>query len=294
MFRPYNDPVRKQVLMNYHIFFFGLLLLSFVGCGEDTGRSRRTEVVNPPLTEDDFVVPSQIHRTREASVLTAREVRDEIVAGALPVEYRQVPLIALDDEGSGVNVRTRTALGRPAVNCGTAAGLTISARMDDCSTVNGASATWSSINGAAGESTWRLVAKAGTQEIWLDTRTGLLWSDVVATTNWCNAAGNSTQETGTTIDCKNLGTNFSCVGKTLLIGDVTWRLPTRNDFLQADLNGLRSALKEVTDQGLWTGTVNSTSTNRSEAWVYRQAQGTLESAPMDSDRHVRCVGAAAL
>ncbi|MES2526787.1 MAG: hypothetical protein V4598_06855 [Bdellovibrionota bacterium] len=272
-----------------------LVFTTIIGCGEDVGSKRRSliESDTPTITTDAFIVPSHMHRTLEHDLLASRTEIDEIIAGSLPVGYRTVPSMALDDEGTDTkNIRTRTSLGRPTVDCGMGPDAAISARISDCSTLNGTKATWNFLNSSAGESIWRLVAKVGTAEMWLDIRTGHIWSDIVATTNWCNASGN--KETGTSVNCLLQGTNSTCVGKGILgFPGIKWRLPTRNDYLQADLNGIRFVLKAA-GSPFWTATLNSASADRSEAWAYNQAQGTIEKAGMIEDRQVRCIGAAAL
>ncbi len=272
-----------------------VLFTTIIGCGEDVGGKRRPtiETDTPNITTDVFLVPSHMHRTMELDLLGSHTEIDEVVAGSLPPGYRAVPLMGLDDEGSdSKNVRTRTSLGRPLTDCGMGPSSIVSERISECTTLNGTRATWNFLNSSAGESIWRLVTKIGNAEIWIDIRTGHIWSDVVGTTNWCNASGN--KETGTAVNCLTLGLNPNCVGKKILgIPGIIWRLPTRNDYLQADLNGLRFVLKTA-GTPFWTATLNSASADRSEAWAYNQAQGTLEKANLAQDRQVRCIGAAAL
>ena len=78
---------------------------------------------------------------------------------------------------------------RPTADCGAGPG-SLEARIADCSGKTGALAAWS-----AGESApWRLVARAGDAEVWMDGRTHWLWSDDLThgkkNANWCQAAGN--------------------------------------------------------------------------------------------------------
>ncbi len=285
--------------MKSSFFLILLSLTALVGCGEDAGSHRgELETVTPPITEEEiFILPSHLHRTNGLALLTSKQEAIEILATSLPVGYRTIPLMALDDEGTpDKNVRTRTSLGRPTANCGTTLNTTVSERLINCSNINGTTATWDGSNGASGESTWRLVTKDGSQEIWADLRTGHLWSDVQdATANWCQASGNRTKEVGAAINCETAAVDVTCIGKTIMgVTNVKWRLPTRNDFLQADLNGLRFVLKASGAAGFWTATMNSKATTRNEAWAYVQEQGTLESAVLTEDRQVRCVGAATL
>lgn len=272
-----------------------MILTALVGCGEETGSRRNSPVAEIPTLGGDDTAISQIHRNRGLNILTTRTEITLIATNALPAGYRTVPFMILDDEGTnGKNIRTRSGLGRPGVNCGITSGASLSSRVAECNTLNPGTSTWSgTFEGAAGESTWNLVAKSGVQEIWQDSGTGHLWSDIVDTTNWCNAAGNNLQETGANVNCQIFGTNFSCVGKTIMgLTGITWRLPTRNDYLQGDLNGLRFVLRESDTTGFWTATMNSTSATRGEAWVYQQKQGTLEKDTLTDDHQVRCIGAA--
>lgn len=270
-------------------------LTALVGCGGDVGSRRNAPVIEVPTIGGDSTAISQIHRNRGLNVLTTGSEITLLTTGALPAGYRIVPLMRLDDEGTnGNNVRTRSGLGRPGVNCGLTINATLSSRIAECNSLNAASASWSgTIDGAAGESTWQLVAKSGAQEVWRDQRTGQLWSDIMDTTNWCNAAGNNLQESGPSVNCQTMGTNSTCVGKTIMgLTGVTWRLPTRNDYLQGDLNGLRFVLRESDTTGFWTATMDSSSLTRNEAWVYQQRQGTLEKDVLGDDHQVRCIGAA--
>lgn len=281
--------VRKQVFMKLRFMTSVLLLSTLLSCGEDTGRRRGSPVVSfPGITEDNFITASHLHRNRESLVVTSRDERDSIVAGILSADYRTRPLVSLDDEGKdGTNIRSRSLLGRPSVNCGTGANLSITARIENCELLNSSTAVWDgTTHGAAGESNWRLVAKVGTSELWLDTRTGHLWSDTIVATSWCNASG---------ANCPGETVVPVCIGASLMgLTGISWRLPTRNDYLQADLNGLRFVLKPDGGTGFWTATIDSLSATRNAAWVYQQTQGTLEKIPFTSDRNVRCIGAAPL
>jgi hypothetical protein len=167
-------------------------------------------------------------------------------------------------------------------------------------------ATWDGTNsGASGESIWKLVSRTSSgQETWLDTRTGLVWSDIVKNAsginlfNWCQASGNDQNDTTTEIiDCNELNAGESvCVGASYEGSEnqVKWRLPTRNDFLLADINGARFVLKKETEQGLWTATLKSGVVGRNEAWVYDSQFGILSSGLLSTQRQVRCVGAPTL
>ncbi len=126
--------------------------------------------------------------------------------------YRSIPAQAKDDEGY---LGTSCAYApRPNVTCGTTQ-TTIIDRIADCLNLNGtcsdvsyttkstceaAAKNWTSTaiwDGAtkcnAGQGLWKLVTRsAANKEVWQDSRTGLLWSSKVTTSNnWCQASGNT-------------------------------------------------------------------------------------------------------
>lgn len=288
-----------------------LFLITLFSCGQDVSSNRKlatvihrpTEGTTPEIGQSgSSVIFSQIHREKGQPVLTyAQEISqilNNTLSGAL---YRIIPSVSQDDEGSIANVVTVNDLGRPNTNCGSGTEFTgISARMNDCQAKNPTSGIWEGgRNGSAGEGTWRLVARNETAEYWLDERTGLLWSHFQTETNWCKASGNTEADSSlNTINCSLLGENQSvCAGASFAeipATEVKWRLPTRNDYLQADLDGLRFVLMKENPAGLWTATIRSASGGRSEAWVYHSTEGTITSANLSTAIQVRCVGAAVL
>lgn len=292
-------------------YFSTLVMLTFlVSCGEDvssnrrkgsTGQERnRSEVSGAGGTDG---TRSQIHRVKAAPVLSyAEEIARTLNNTLSDVLYRIRPDMEIDDEGSLANVLTVSNLGRPTVNCGTGTNLAgIDSRITDCFQKNGNSALWEgSRYGAAGEGIWKLVSRTPEREIWLDMRTGMIWSDVMkiessTSFNWCQASGNTENDTPTaTIDCNALAAGVSvCVGANDpdINVNVRWRLPTRNDFLQADINGARFVLKPESSLGLWTATMKAGVTGRTDAWIYKSADGTLISDNLSGKHHVRCIGA---
>lgn len=293
-----------KILLNL-VSFTSLAFL--VSCGQDAGSSRKppSTVINQPIITDStsLNLRSGIHRDMGTNLLTYSSEITQTFANTLPPTYRMIPLMQTDDEGSSRNVITMGSIGRPSVMCGTGTFNSISARIADCVAKNPTKSTWEGLkNGAAGEGTWKLVAKSsGTKEIWLDTTTGMVWSYLLidttgkSTFNWCKASGNGQGPTTTeTIDCAKFGENQSlCEGQTLeeVGGQVKWRLPTRNDYLQGDLNGLRFVLTRESDMGVWTATMRAQGIGRSEAWVYSSSEGSLGAGNLTSERQVRCIGA---
>lgn len=280
-----------------------VLLTSLVSCGDDVAKGKRNGTKSPgtstPITAETATIHSQMHREKGASILTYAEEIKKTLANEISAKlYRSIPSMEKDDEGSSENVITIEDIGRPNTVCGTGTGfIGINARISDCSKKNADKASWDGkLYGASGEGTWKLVVNTGTKEFWLDEKTGMVWSHVLATVNWCKASGNT--ENNTTeivVDCNDIGEALSsCSGKIFdEVGDqIKWRLPTRNDFLQADINGLRFVMKkEAEATGLWTATIRAASSGRNEAWVYNSKEGTITSGLLTTNRHVRCIGA---
>ncbi len=291
-------------MLRYMTPFLGLILLS---CGlNDVGSSNRStggdEDDTPGLSEDEnHIVLSQMHRTRENITLTSLEEIARLISGVPSSVYRKVPNIKLDDEGTvNGNVISRSVIARPRIDCGNKPLMGgIDNRIIDCLKVVADRASWSGSNfGAAGEASWKLVQynKTDNQEIWLDTKTGLVWSDVIEVGNWCQASGNIQKKTDTGlpdgIDCsiEQKGESYCTKYEASNLGNaIVWRLPTRNDYLQADLDGLRLVLDNK-NSTFWTATLVSGVANRDQAWLYNDGKGTLTSDDMRNNHRIRCVG----
>ena len=67
---------------------------------------------------------------------------------------------------------------------------------------------------------------------------------------------------------------------------VTWRLPSRNDWLLAEVNGIRKVLPNM-DSRFWSS--SSFSGNRGYAWVFFGNDGRVASDTRSSSNFVRCV-----
>jgi hypothetical protein len=120
----------------------------------------------------------------------------ELATCGARASHRDVPKIQEDDEGY-YNADAITPAQREAfVDCGTTQA-SVSARVSDCAAKNGVTATWDGTKrGTHCEPVWKLVTRQGAnKEVWLDTRTELLWSSRVtppsAGDNWCRASGNA-------------------------------------------------------------------------------------------------------
>ena len=239
--------------------------------------------------------------------------------------YRNVPDIYKDDDGyfdstkgcgnSGGYKDTCTSVvkaTRPSVTCGTTQA-TVSARIAHCLTQNGANATWTgSTKGTSGEGTWKLVTRtSGTKEVWRDERTGLVWSDIVGNDNWCKASGNGLPNDercngNTSSYCAEGGSlTPAIVGENWTTGvynetkggmgavatgsspSVIWRLATRNDWLQAEINGVRFVLPNML-VSLWCASVYST--NRDVACLFNSYNGSTGGVSRFVSMEFRCLG----
>lgn len=281
----------------------GLLTL-VVSCGQDVSSNRKKAGTNTPIIQGITIedqtnqtARSQMIREKGSPSLSAIEEIKNTLLGSLSASiYRSVPLMEKDAE-SGENVTTVDNMGRPSETCGVGTFDSITARIQNCLKLNDIKAKWEGDRyGSAGESTWQLVMRQTSgEEVWIDSRTGMAWSHLVEVDtnklfNWCKASGNAQSGKGS-IDCSDIGdeTNL-CKNLTTDLGSqVKWRLPTRNDFLQADLNGLRFVHKKETDK-LWTATMKASATNHNEAWIYSSKEGTLSSGLLSDEHQVRCIG----
>lgn len=275
------------------------LSLLFIGCNDDISRNRSTESNGGQTqTKETVTTYSGIHRSQGTSLVT---YATEINIDSDATNLRAIPDIRLDDEGADYkNVNTRTEKVRPSVFCGLTVKATLKEKLTDCATKNADKAVWNGTTEAgSAEALWSLVTlgelpSTGEQfEVWLDGRTGMVWSHIIdLEANWCQASGSQLTSSD------NVGENCAITGKgqklcsDLSIAElpgVTWRLPTRHDYLQADIDGIRFVLiPGVTTY--WTATTSSDVTARDKAWTYNMVNGTLVAELMNSKRSLRCIG----
>lgn len=167
------------------------------------------------------------------------------------------------------------------------------------------------------------------REVWQDQRTKLLWSSRVDTNgmNWCKAGGrnsitgnpaaeadpnnycnsNPAQNTsGLAISAcfEDGGTNFTTtdnlaseidnLGKAGLglssTPAVHWRLPNRNDYFQAEVDGIRFVLPDTLTLGNleWTSTLASAATG--QAYAFDAGKGIMMKDWRNNGFSTRCVG----
>lgn len=222
----------------------------------------------------------------------------------LPRAERPIPDASLDNDGTfpgrsgsvrSVSFSNTFKFKNGSGDCGLSG--TIEQRITDCSYRWDGQAL-----GNMGQSIWTLVARkkatATTREfrVWLDERTGLIWSSALLDpaneggTNWCQASGNIQNVSG--VDCSpgstsglqpiqpismcaeapGLDSNGFDGPKGGLRAEVEWHLPSRNERLQAEINGLYFVLSptEASAQsgGEWTATT-----------AYQAASGGFSDTP---------------
>jgi len=278
-----------------HLTAFCILILSVGGCN-DVSTNRKMGTAQPPqaVTADSLIV-SGIHREQGKPAVS---YADEIKADGKPANTRFIPDNRLDDDGAdGENA---TFALRPSVECGLGRSVSLINKIKDCVDKNADRAFWSGkVNGSSAETDWKLVMLSivGTTktEIWYDTRTKMLWSDIVSTTaNWCKASGSDQPSSDlVSIECNNLiGNERTCVNYSHAeMPNVHWRLPSRVDYLQADIDGIRFVLRRSADT-FWTATTSTfkLGEKRENAWTYDLETGNFVAVKMSEARSVRCIG----
>lgn len=221
---------------------------------------------------------------------------------------RLIPKIGSDDDGYEGPIIVSRADTSAIKSCGIEQA-TIPARVADCNYRWDGSAL-----GKMGEGTWSLVTKANDKEVWRDDRSGNLWSDDLGEKNWCQASGNV--ENAGEIDCSPGGglqpaSPISvCAEEAGLNSEgfdsekggmrksaspasppVTWRLPTRKDYLEAYSNGISYVLPRFLEKSNWTASIYGA--DPVIAWyfyLYSDGYLRLHYDVRDSANSVRCIG----
>lgn len=267
------------------------------GCNEDMASNRSSSPYRPPIVTEPSGVFSGIHREKGTNPIT---YISEIKIDSTNVNLRRIPDMRLDDDG-GDEVNVILLKIRPSNLCGFDPKMSMLEKIADCFAKNSAATTiWNgTLNAGSAESTWKLVMMAEKDggsvnyEIWIDQRTGMLWSEIFSEDgNWCEASGSDLQLADNVgIDCGIAGKGRSLCTKNDLVElpKVSWRLPTRHDYLQADIDGIRFVLPRGSNT-YWTATTSSDVTKRDKAWTYNMTTGTLVAELMNTTRHVRCIG----
>lgn len=275
--------------MNYYLSAFAVILfMSITSCSAPSNGRLKKQTPAPPKAPSKapckeslattkcldglgIYLPSMMYRTRGSAQLSQREEQSFVATNTLPLTHRSTPDPLLDNDSHVVyNTHGHNY-------CGTEKGLeTISSRISHCLKVNGSYSIWSGQGqGTSGEGDWKLVLKTKGVTLWVDTRTNLIWSPPLKQTTWDIASG-------TAPDNENICHEL----KSTTSDQVSWRLPNRNEFFLADLNGARFALED-TKHDFWTA---STGHNVQHAWVIRQSTGTIKLIDKEEQYEVRCIG----
>ncbi|MBD66561.1 MAG: hypothetical protein CME62_15220 [Halobacteriovoraceae bacterium] len=268
-----------------NILVFSLLTSILVSCIDAANNSRNKDdgknVRDTRAGSGDKLagVKSQFFRNVGKDQLTTNQMIAKIKEDNL-VDYRLIPNPDSDhDLMVGLQMQNLE-------NCGMLLTAdSIKDRINHCIEKNGDNSTWDgSVQGNSGEGRWQLVyfdkneddSSPSREAIWQDESTGLLWSHGLGKANWETASGSDVAKE-----------DFICNQiETLPADEVKWALPTRNVFLQADLNGARFVLPDTAEY-YWTATKNN---RTQQAWAIEQSTGKLTSLDEMSQRKVRCVG----
>jgi len=260
-----------------------LILISLTSCMEAANNSRKKENTNNRDGKTPTTTPAMtttmaetqksfIYRTRGMDQITHNELARFMATDSLPIDYRTIP-----DELSDLDSQVITAL-KPSVDCGDDDSLqSVSEMMSDCSDKNKLTSSWNGkINGISGEGKWSLVYFKNGVMFWFDENTSQVWSPLIDSGNWSAASGANAADD-----------EFICNrGNSILKDFVKFRLPNRNEYLMADLNGARFVLSNL-DTVTWTATSDD---NQSNAWAISQENGVLQLVDKDTKLDIRCIG----
>lgn len=247
--------------------------------GRNKGPSKnpnRNEQANPS-TGEDKKYRSQMFRARGSSQLDLDSIQKAISQGKLPDTYHLAIRPSLDNDSQVIRHNHNL------VQCGhLASHETVKQRISHCKSLNPSNYHWSGqVNGISGEGNWQIVTKLDSgsdSTLWLDNTTGLIWSHLLKAQAWDTASGAIKEDDLTYCESLNQETNKQ----------ISWRLPNRNEFLQADLNGARFVLPE-TDNTFWTSSSDSAD-YKNFAWTINQSTGVLQKVDKNMPHEVRCVG----
>lgn len=241
--------------------------------GKNPGGSRGEEDSKPELTVQNL--KTQAFRNKGEDQITYKLMAKNRALGKTD-GYRSTPNPDTDNDKEITKATSPSG-----VECGTSTELqSVSDRVKDCA-ANSAikTPTWKALeNGISGEGNFNLVLSSPTHTVWRDETTGLIWSSNLGEDKWNHASGYRLEADSEDFLCNTI--------KGFNDGEVSWRLPTRSDFLQADINGARFVLPE-TNRVYWTATSVDDS---GKAWVINQSTGSIQERSFETPSSIRCVG----
>lgn len=273
---------------NIYLGLVSLLLMTscFTATKNDSANPNAPTVprVNPGEAGDDDLLSSkarevlfsQAYREVGSQQYTLNKLNELLAKNEKPAKIHFIPDPSTDIYDSV------TSYNKAPINCGYGDDIeSINERINDCKAKNGENYQWlGSVNGNSGEGTWTLVYVSGVTRVWLDENTGLVWSPPISETNWNNASGSSVADTDYRCSTTKLPMFTS--------QEITWRLPTRNELLQADLNGSRSVISHLNAK-YWSA---SASVQTDKAWAIEFNTGSLELADKSDNTNYKtiCIG----
>lgn len=272
-------------MKNYLIGIIALTLLQ--SCVEAPSNGRNSGSKDPVRNEEGDtctncvqatpeVYRSQMFRSRGSEQFSLATLQKAIAGGKLPETYYITTKPELNNETQIIRHNQSFKV------CGISEEhTTTKKRIEHCKKLNPSNYLWSGkVNGISGEGNWQLIAKTDETSdsvFWLDTTTNLLWSPLLKSQDWEIASGVNAEKT---TYCASLDS--------ITKDQVSWRLPNRNEYLQADVNGSRFVLTQ-TDNTFWTASSDS-SDYKNYAWAIRQSTGVLELIDKNMPHEVRCIG----
>jgi hypothetical protein len=280
-----------------------LSLVLFTSCFQvaDNSDRERKDPQRPPITEEDGeddlspYLRSHAFRTKNTNQYSIQGIRKYVAAnGAFPKTFHPVP----NDRLTTDMAQETTPYSRRQSNCGILAednAPTIAKRIADCKKVYKDDLDgylWNGkVKGISGEGKWQLVMKKGDRHLWIDLSTQLLWTDLITEASWENASGSQVNEADAICSNAYLAEDANSEDTDFFMGltadEVYLRLPTRNDFLQADLNGSRFVLGNIENKTYWTANYSS---DDDLAWAIMMKDGILTKMTPSTTNSVRCIG----
>ncbi len=242
------------------------------------------------VTEDE-AIRSQMNRNRGSDTVIQATIMDEVKStkkAYYPEGYSEVPSSTTTE-----SYAEKIDISKYTTECGVLKETTstVGERIADCrkkyTNTMGIPSSWVAKNfGVSGEGNWSLVSVAidATQTpevttlVWYDFTTRLLWSDHIKEATFEEAVSdfNGVCKTFNKDNVHFLNTSY-----------IDWRLPTRSEFLQADINGSRYILNNL-DKTYWTSTLLT----REAVYSIKQSTGNSSSTALTETHSVRCVGVA--
>lgn len=269
-----------------------VLLLSNLACIKEDNQplpkkeSANNQAINNSSKTIDELINSSAHRDRGADLLNQRQYSHLSTLDSLPTQYASTVDVYSNDESYAYIIDQ--ALVHPSTSsCGLSG--TLESRINDCDQVFDASSI-----GNSAESKWDLVLRVLNIELWRDRQSGLVFSSIVDKQNWCRAAGNDqdiqNSSNVTLTDCAPLVSSMNICKDT---GDnlgLKMRLPTRNDFLRAEISGIRLLWPNwsTSNYSFWSSTLKSD--QRNYAWTYSAKYGQTNFVKVNSTAiYITCV-----